>query len=45
MWLILLGVAALSIVEAVKMEKRTAYKLDRIRPNSPDPASTLNRRI
>ena len=45
MWLILLGVTALSVVEAVKMEKRTDFKLDRIHPDSPDPASTLNRRI
>lgn len=45
MWMILVGVTVLSVVEAVKLEKRSGLKFQKVRQTSPDPASTLNRRI
>jgi hypothetical protein len=44
MWLILMGITAYTVVEAVKLEKRPNFELKDNGANSPDPASTLNRR-
>jgi len=44
MWLILLSVTALSIVEAVKMDRKSEFDVGKVHSDSPDPASSGIRR-